>query len=143
MSFGGDIIDVAALKADILQTAEERTRQARTEWFQDVRAEIGESFADLDDQRQTELVAALDQLESSFNGRLTAAEDRMKDETQKLAGDIYQTVAGERARDLGLIDLRFDSIETSNFLRNQQTNAVLDTLVQVAEISLSETGGQR
>jgi hypothetical protein len=142
MSFGGNIIDVEALKADILETAGERTRQAKTEWFQDVRAEIGKSLADLDDQRQTELVAALDQIESRFNGRLTAAEDRMKDDTQKLAGDIYQTVAGERARDLELIDLRFDSIETSNFLRNQQTHAVLDTLVQVAEISLSETGGK-
>ena len=87
-------------------------------------------------------MAALARLDSRFTGRLDTTEVRLKDDTQKASAEIYRTVAQQRAQDLEIINLRFDSFETSTAIKDRQTNAVLDTLVQVAEFSLRETGGQ-
>jgi hypothetical protein len=136
MSFGRNDIDVAALKKDILKSAEEKNREAGASWLQEARAEIARSRADLTRQQQTELTAALARLDSRFTGRLTLAEGRMRDDTQKLAVGLYKTVAQQRAQDLGIINVRFDSIETNHAIDARQTDAILDTLLQVAELRL-------
>lgn len=142
VSFNSSIIDVAALKEDILKTAEETNRQVTAVQTQRVRVELESLFADLNEHQQKKFMAALAQLDSRFTGRLDTTEAGMKEETQKLVSEIYQTVTQQRAQDLEVINLRFDSFEINNAIKDRQTNAVLDTLVQVAELSLRETGGQ-
>jgi hypothetical protein len=143
VSFGHNDIDVAALKQDILNTAEERSRQAITSWDQKVRSEMESTFTDLTQEQQNELLAALARVDSRLTGRLETTEARMKDDRQNLASEIYQTVARQRAEDLEIINLRFDSFEMNNAIKDRQTDAVLDTLVNVATLRLGETGGQR
>jgi hypothetical protein len=142
VSFNSNIIDVAALKEDILETAEERNRQVTAAQTQRVRDELKSSFSDLSENQQKEFMAALAQLDSRFAGRLDTTEAGMKEDTQKWVSEIYQTLTQQRAQDLEVINLRFDSFEMNNAIKDRQTNAVLDTLVQVAELSLRETGGQ-
>ena len=101
------------------------------------------SFNDLTQKQRDEIMAALARSDARFSRRLDAAEAQMKDDSQELAAEIYQTVAQQRAQDLAVINLRMDSFETNNAIKNHQTDAVLDTLVNVAALSLSETGGQR
>jgi len=136
MSLGRSDIDPAALKEDILKTAEESNRAARAAWLQEVRAEIARSRTDLTEQQKAELTAALARLDSRFAGRLTLAENRMRDDAQKLAGDLYKTVSQQRAQDLGAISVRFESIEASSAVKERQTDAILDTLLQVADLRL-------
>jgi hypothetical protein len=143
VSFGPSNIDVAALKQDILNTAEERSRQAITSRYQKVRSEMESTFTDLTQKQQNELMAALARVDSRLTGRLDIAEAQMKDDKQNLASEIYRTVAQQRAQDLEVINLRFDSFEANNAIKDRQTNALLGTLVDVAELSLRETGGQR
>ena len=63
-------------------------------------------------------------------------ETQMREASQKTAVDVYRTVAQQRARDLDLINLRFDGIETKNALETHQTDTILGTLLQVAEFKL-------
>jgi len=142
MSFNSSAIDAAALKKDILKTAEELNRQVRIAWTQKVRGEIENSFTDLTTKQRDELMAALARLDSRLTGRLDVAETRIKDDKQKLASEIYHTVDQQRAQDLEVINLRFDSFELNNAIQGRQTDAVLDTLVQLAELSFREAGGQ-
>ncbi len=136
MSFTRSEIDVTALKADILKAAELKNQEARIGWLQEVKAEIARSNADLTEQQRTDLTAALNRMDSRMTGRLAAAEDRVRDDTKQLAVNLYRTVAQDRARDLSLINLRFDRIETRNAIETQQTDAILDTLLQATELRL-------
>jgi hypothetical protein len=129
-------IDVAALKRDILKAAEQQNQDTRANWLREVRAEIARSQTDLTQQQRAELAAAVAGLESRMNGRLTAAEDSMREDTETLAVNLYRTVAQDRARDLSLINLRFDSIEANNAIETKQTDAILGTLLQAAELRL-------
>ena len=93
--------------------------------MQEVRAEIARSRTDLTQQQKTELTAALDRVDSRMTGRLKLAEDRVREDAQKMAVDVYRTVSQQRAQDLNLINLRFDGIETSSALETRQTDAIL------------------
>jgi hypothetical protein len=136
MSFARSEIDVALLKRDFLKAAEQKNREARTNWLQEVRAEIARSRAELTQQQRTELTAALIRTDSRLTARLADAENRMRDDTKLLAANLYRTVAQERARDLGFINLRFDSIQARNAMEMQQTDSILDTLLQATELRL-------
>lgn len=140
ISFGRSDVDVAALKKEILSAAEEKDRETRASWLRGLRDEITRSRTDLDRRQQAELAAALAYLDSRFTGRLTLAENRMRDDTQKLAVGLYRTVAQQRAQDLDVINVRFDSIEENHDIDTQQTDAILDTLLQFAELGLKQTG---
>jgi len=136
MSFTRSEMDASALKRDILKAAEQKNQEARANWLQEVRAEIARSQTELSQQQKAELTTALTRLDSRLTGRLTATEGRMRDDTKQLAGTLYRTVAQDRARDLSLIDLRFDRIETRNAIATRQTDAILDTLLQATELRL-------
>jgi hypothetical protein len=130
-------IDVTALKTDFLKAAEEQDRRTAESFLQEVRTEISLARTDLTQQQKAELTAALDRMDSRMTGRLKLAEGSVRDDAQKMAVDVYRTVTQQRALDLNLINLRFDGIEASSTLETRQNNAILNTLLQVAELKLN------
>jgi hypothetical protein len=136
MGFTRSSVDVAALKSDFLKSAEEQNRRTVEGYLREVRAEIALTRTDLTQQQKAELIAALDHMDSRIAGRMKLGEDRMRDDAQKMAVDVYRTVSQQRAQDLNLINLRFDGVETKNAVETQQTDAMLSTLFQVAELKL-------
>jgi hypothetical protein len=135
-SFTRGSIDAIALKRDFLKAAEEQNRQTAESLLQAVRAEVARSRTDLTQQQKTELAAVLDRLDSRMTRRLKLAEGSAREDAKKMAIDVYRTVSQQRAQDLNLINLRFDSIEASSTLETRQNNAILNTLLQVAELKL-------
>ncbi len=136
ISFGGSIIDIDSLKEDILQTAYERNNEASIAQIQEVRAELARSFMELRQQQQADLITALTRLDNNFNERITMAEGNVRADTQTLAVGLYQTISQQRAQDLSIINLRFDSIEANNAIKAQRTDTILGTLLEVAELRL-------
>jgi hypothetical protein len=136
LSFGHSDIDVGSLKKDILRTANENDHKAKAAWLQEVRAEIERSQAELARQAQNERTSALAHLDSLLTGRINLAEGRLRGYSQNLALNLFGTVAQQRAKDLQVINLRFDSIEENNAIETRQTDAILDTLLQAAELRL-------
>jgi anti-sigma factor RsiW len=134
VSFGG--MDVEALKGDILKSAEEQSRKSRNAWIQELRAEIERSNATLTRQQQAYLATELQRLSSRLSQRITRAEGNARTDAQGMVADMYQTVSRQRAQDLSIMDVRFDSIEAKNAVKTQQTEDILDTLLQVAELKL-------
>jgi len=136
LSFGSGAIDTAAFKEEILRSAEERSLAAKAAWIQEMRAEMARARADLVRQQKTEFTDAGARMDSLFTGRLALAEGRMKNDAHQLAGDIYSAVTQQRAQDLAVINIRFDSLEANNDIKERQTDAILDTLVQAAALEL-------
>ena len=134
--FGGAQMDAAALKEDILRTADARNRDARAEWMNGMRTELALSLTDLTQKQQSQLATSLKQLDAKFTKRVLLAEDRMKSDTEEIAGAMYRSISQRRAQDLDIINLRFDSIEANNIIKTQQTNTILDALLQEAELRL-------
>jgi hypothetical protein len=143
IGFGGSGTNAASFKEDILSAAEKRNRDANLAWGREVEAEIERSRNKLAQQQQAELAAALARLDSRLTNRMTQTAGYLSADTRKLVVDVCQRLAQQRAQDLNLIRARFESADENDTLKARQTDAILDTLLQVAELKLREGGDQK
>ena len=147
LSFGraneSPALDNAALKAEILQVAEERNREAALGWIQNLRSELAGSRTELTQQQQVQLIAAITTLESRLDSRIAATADDIRAVTQKSQTDLYQAVSLQRNQDLNALNARLDSLAENAASRARQTDAILEMLLQVAELRIRQTGEQK
>ena len=136
-------IDTAALKAEILQAAEERNRETAREWIQNIEFEIARSHADLTDQQRLLLAASLSDLESRVASRLNLTAAELRSSTEKSMVDLYQTLSLEQQQQGNAVHTRIDGVIENQQERAHETDAVLETLLQVAELRFRPTGDQK
>ena len=136
VSFGRSHADLTALRKDILQAVENQNQKARSAWIQEMRMEMTRSVGSLDAQQKAQFIKALARMDSRTVERIANSEGQMRDDTRKLISDLYRVMAQERARDLEAINLRFDSTDANNAIKARQTNEILGTLIQVADLKL-------
>jgi RNA polymerase sigma-70 factor (ECF subfamily) len=121
---------------DILKEIDEKNKEARTAWLDDVREAIASSISSLTQDQQVELEAALSRLDAKISRRIQLAEDNVTTDAEELAVDMYRAISKQRVQDLSVINLRFDGIEASNIIKTRQTNAILGTLLQEASLRI-------
>jgi len=136
VGFGITEIDTAALKQEILAAAAQKDREAGSAWVNEMRNEISRSSANLLMRQKVQLKAALDQTDSRLTAKIKNSEGQVKEDTRMLISDMYRVVSQQRTRDLQAINLRLDSTEANNAVKAHQTNEILDTLLQVADLEL-------
>jgi hypothetical protein len=129
-STGPSPVDVAALKADILRTAEERNRENAIGWIQNLRSEVG-ARSELSQQQQMQLVTALENLETRLNNRITSTAEDIKAGTMRANVELYQTVSLQREQDVHRVNTRLDNVVEAHETKSRQTDEILDTLLQI------------
>jgi hypothetical protein len=137
--FGRNDVDLAALKSEILEAAEKKNQESRIAWIQEMRGEIENSHTFLTEQQRDQLRAALALMDSRMNGRISGSEGHVREETQQLVADLYRVVSHKQAQDIESINLRLDSTDAKNAIKTRQTNEILGTLLQVADLRLRST----
>lgn len=136
-------LDIAALKAEILQAAAEKQRQADAALIQMVRSEIANSGADLSQQQQIRLAAVLTALESRFNDRLAVTAEDIRGTTQKSLADLHRSLSLQHEQGLEAVNTRVDGLAGYFEERSRQTDSILETLLDVVELRVRQTGDQK
>jgi len=147
VSFGrsaaGANIDVNALKADILRAAEEKNRDLLLTNIQILRSEIAGTRADLTQQQQIQLLSALERVETRVNNRINLTAEDLKAGSQRSALDLYQAVSLQREQDVNATNARLDKVVENFESKARQTDAILETLLQIANLNLKQPGDQK
>jgi hypothetical protein len=128
------VIDAAALKAEVLQSFEEKSRREKLEWVRAMRAEMTRSNRTLTEQQRMVLQLALAEVERRVNDRLTTTAQVLEEGTRQSLDTLYQTVSLERERDNASVRSLIGSVAVSSEARSSQTDVILDTLLQVADL---------
>jgi hypothetical protein len=129
-------VDTKTIEARILQMAEERNRKDVLDWVRTLRVEIAQGNRRLDERQRTLLQAALTNVERRMDGTLSEAVQTIETTTDKSLSNLYATVNLQRERDVNAFNDRLDRVALTNETRNNQTDAILDTLLQAAELRL-------
>ncbi len=129
-------IDTAAVEAKILQIVEEKNRRERVEWLRTLRLEIAHSQRSLTRQQQIILETALSDLESRMGGRIEQTARSVEERNDRSIANLYQAVSRQRERDLAAMDSKLTGLAVSGEIKETQTNAILETLLQVAELRM-------
>jgi hypothetical protein len=147
VSFGrsaaGADIDVNVLKADILRAAGEKNRDLLLTNIQILRSEIAGTRADLTQQQQIQLLSTLERVETRVNNRINLTAEDLKAGSQRSALDLYQAVSLQREQDVNATNARLDKVVENFESRTRQTDAILETLLQIANLNLKQPGDQK
>jgi len=149
MSFGGASavrpvlqptppIDTQALEARILQVAEERNRKDSLDWVRTLRSEIAQGNRHLDERQRALLQVALTNVENRMTGALSQTVQEMDARTDRSLNDLYTNVSQQRERDVNALNDRLSRVTLNNETRSNQTDAILETLLQAAELRLRQ-----
>ncbi len=129
-------LDTSRLEERILKIAEEQNRKESTEWVRTLRSEISQSQKTLTQNQRTILETALAGLENRMNNRVEASARALEERGDRSMTNLYQTLSRQRDRDMTAIDTRLSRIALNGEIKNNQTDAILETLLQVAELRL-------
>ena len=128
--------DVAALEARILQIVEQRDRKESLEWVKTLRAEMAQIRRGSTRQQQVALDTALASLETRMGNRIELTARSIQDQNERSLAGVYQTVSRQRERDIAAVDGKFARLAVNDEIKSTQTDAILETLLQVAELRL-------
>ncbi len=135
--------DLNTVRDEILQAAEQKNRENTAALLQDLRAQFDRTRADMTQEDQLRLVAAVNTLEARLDNRIALTADDIRTGTQKSMAELYQLLSQQQDRNLATISTRLDTESISRETKEKQTDAVLDTLIQVANLNLKQPGEQK
>jgi hypothetical protein len=131
-------IDTKELEARILQVAEKKRREEMLEWVRTLRREIATGNRQMDQRQRTLIQTALTDLENRMNTNLVTTAQVLQARTDQAVGDLYGNIKLQREKDDKAFTARIQKVAMDANFRNAQTDAILDTLLQVAELRLQQ-----
>lgn len=139
-----DPIDMAAWEARILTATAESRHAEDIEWVRALRKEITQSNLSLTAQQNILLTSALTELETRLAAGIADSANEVENQTARALNSMYRTISMERQEELSTLSQQLTRLAIDGELKNNQTDAILETLLQVAELRLTDTpGGQQ
>jgi hypothetical protein len=129
-------VDTNALEARILKAVEEKNQRETLQWVKTLRAEAAAARRNLTPQQAAVLEAALSRLQTRMEDNLSSAVSSIRANNEKSMADMYQAISARRQTDLNMIDRRISSVAATGEMKSNQTDAILETLLQVAELNI-------
>ena len=124
---------VQALRVELTGLLEARSRAERAEWMNALRREIKESNR-YDTRQQQQWNAALASLETRLNNRIEDSAVALTADMQQSTGNVFRALQRQRQQDLALTRTRLEHLATRGELKDQETDEILSTLLQVARL---------
>lgn len=129
-------LDVAALKSELLQALENNQHEKDLELARSLRAEIGRIQARLPERQRLLIERALTDLEKRTDDRILTAATALEASTERSLARMYRIMQTEQQQALTALDERVNRIAVSGEIKNNQTDVILETLLQVADLKL-------
>lgn len=127
-------VDVDSLKADLVQILEARLRQENQEWIQALRGELSKFGASLTQRQQRLLQVTLNDLQTHVNDRILTTQTALQGSNEESLRHLYRLLHTERQQDLAMVTERLNRLALRGEISSNQTEAILSTLLDVAEL---------
>ena len=136
MGFGRGDIDTKALREEFLQAAAEDSQKNQRQFMEVILNEVAHLYAD-EDRRVRELEGILSRLDSRIDGRVERSEEQTRSDMQIMVAVMYQELTRQWALDVEVINLRLELAELRDFLKARDTEDILGTLLQIANMNMN------
>src|SRR5262245_15622636 len=127
-------VQIEMLRAELTELLETRSRTERAEWTNMLRREIAESNRYSAKQRQR-WNAVLANLEARLNDRIEGNAMTLTAGMRQSSSDLFRVLQRQRQQDMELTRSRFEHLATRGQLKEQETDEILSTLLQVARLT--------
>jgi hypothetical protein len=124
---------ISTLKTELLNVMEARLQQQAVIFKSTLRTEFAGLESTLSEQQKELLQAGFMRLENHVNDRIQTTQAALQSGTERSMGNLYQLLREERQQDVAAITDRIDMVAARSEAKSDQTDAILSTLLDVAE----------
>jgi hypothetical protein len=129
--------EITTLRQQVLATMEERIRRERQDWVKQLNAAMARSGRQFSKPQREILLTALLSMEERVDQKITTAGAVLEAKSNQNANELYKTLQAQREQDLFGINNNLNRVVQVGTQKNRQTDAILETLIQVAELKWS------
>jgi hypothetical protein len=131
--------EVPALRAELLRLVDEKSRADKLELARELRGELARFWSASNTRERAMLESALTSVEHRVNERIAGTASQLDERTGRALAAVYQSVETKQRQDLLAVDERLNRIAATGEQKSDQTDAILQTLLEVAELRLDRT----
>lgn len=133
--------ELAAVQKQWQLAMEKQLAEQRQDYLQLVRQIIDESSRKLSRRQRETMQVTLTTLEQRLAKRADSEAIRQQAKMNQTAEELYAVLQAERQQDIRQINATLAEIVRQGNLKSRQTDAILETLVQVAELRWNNDSG--
>lgn len=126
--------DAEALKRELLIAVEEKIQNERLQLIHLLQSELKASTTSASHEQRQFLQAALHDVETRLNGQLVSTGEALQARNERTMLSLYGAWQAQRQHDLAGINDSLGKMVARGEVKEQQTDAILNTLIQVAEL---------
>ena len=126
--------DAEVLKRELLTAVEAKLQIERHQLIGQLQSELKQTALFSRQQQRQLLDAALERMETRFNDRLISTSKVLEARNDRAFVNLIAAWQTQREQDLLRINANFDQMTAQRQLKETQTDSILSTLIQVAEL---------
>jgi hypothetical protein len=126
-------LDVGLLKAEILQAVEKQQQEKDLELARTLRAELSAVKSAIPERQRLIIERALADFEQRTDSRILSAATALEASTENSVTRMYRIIQAQQQQDMAALNDRVNRIAVNGEIKSNQTDVILETLLQVAE----------
>lgn len=127
-------LDSDALRRELVDLLEDRLHSRETVWMEQVRSEIRDAGDLLTQEQKREFTAILERVDSRWDVQLEQKSDLLAAECKAGMAGLYRTLYTQHRDDIDHLGSRIEIMNVRDEIRGSQTDALVSTLVQFADL---------
>lgn len=128
--------DIQNLRHELTVLLDQKSSSERLELIRIIKTELTQGNRSLSPAQQKWVLTSLGKVENRLNQQILTAGTLLQARNEQTVTRLTESLSRQRDKDLTLIDASFRSLAQRDALKNEQTDAILDTLIQVAELKM-------
>jgi len=129
--------DIQKLKHELTALLDQKSSSERLELIRIIKMELTQGNHSLSPTQQKWVLTSLGKVENRLNQQILTTGTLLQARNEQAVTRLTESFSRQREKDLTLIDASFRSLAQRDALKNEQTDAILDTLIQVAELKMA------
>jgi plasmid stability protein len=130
--------ELRAFATELRQVLDQAMEAEREQYLALLDGRLEESSRQLNDEQRRILRAAVDRSEQRMNQRIAITREVLQNQTTLSIETLYNTLQTQRSQDLALIRHSMAQSAIQNEAKDLETQAVLSTLLEVADLRLRQ-----
>jgi hypothetical protein len=129
--------DLQKLRQELTHWLDQKSAAERQEFVRLLKSELVQGKQTLSPAQEKWVLASLGKVENRLNQQILTTGTLLQAHNEQVVARLSDSLTKQRDQDLSLIDASFRSLARRDAMKNEQTDAILDTLIQVAELKMT------
>jgi hypothetical protein len=137
--------DLQNMRRELTSLLQQKSQSERLEFVKLLKEELTKTNHSLSSSQQQWVLASLKQVENRLDEKILSAGTIIQTQNEQALASLSNSFSRQREKDMNLIETGVQALARRDSLKNEQTDAILDTLIQVAELKMvptPSTGGK-